>query len=676
MIETHLHDDILEIVIANPPVNALGATVRQGLTKAIADAQVDDGVKAIVIRGGGKLFSGGADITEFGQPQIDPWLPDVVDAIEASTKPVVAAIHGMALGGGLEVALGCHYRVATSKAKLGLPEVSLGILPGAGGTQRLPRLIGAEAALDMIVSGAPIPAAKAAQIGLVDKLVEEADLAAQAIDFARSVGSPRRTGNLAVSGDPALFERFTAANARKIKGLDAPKACIEAVRAAIELPLDEGQKKEQALFAELVAGEQSKALRHMFFAERAAARIDGLPKDIALRSIGRVGVIGAGTMGGGISMNFLSAGIPVTIVEMTQEALDRGTGVMRKNYEASAARGRLTAGQVETAMGLLTPALDFDALAECDLIIEAVYENMEVKKDIFVRLDAIAKAGAMLASNTSYLSIDEIASVTKRPQDVLGLHFFSPANIMKLVEVVRGAKTAPDALATGMNLARKIGKVPVVSGVCFGFIGNRMLEPRLRGAIDMLVEGATPEQVDRVSTAFGMPMGPLQMIDLAGVDIGWHRDPGRIESVRDALNAAGRWGQKTGAGFYDYDETRRPAPSPVAQAIIEEFRARAGIAPRDISDEEIVTRTLYVMVNEGAKILEEGIAQRASDIDVVWTQGYGWPRHTGGPMFWADRTGLNIVVDALTRFRDRLGSDFTLSPLLVARAADGRPLDR
>lgn len=676
MIETHLHDDILEIVIANPPVNALGAAVRQGLNNAVADAQTDHGVKAIVIRGGGKLFSGGADITEFGQPQTDPSLPDVVDAIEASAKPVVAAIHGMALGGGIEVALGCHYRIATPKAKLGLPEVSLGILPGAGGTQRLPRLIGAEAALEMIVSGAPILASKGAQIGLIDKLVEEAALAAEAIAFARSLGSPRRTGDLTVSADPASFERFAAANARKIKGLDAPKACIEAVKVATELPIDAGQKKEQALFAELVEGEQSKALRHMFFAERAAAKIDGLPKDIGLRAIGRVGVIGGGTMGGGISMNFLSAGIPVTIVEMAQEALDRGTALMRKNYEATAAKGRLTAEQVETAMGLLSPTLDFDALAECDLIIEAVYENMEVKKDIFARLDAIAKSGAMLASNTSYLSIDEIASATKRPQDVLGLHFFSPANIMKLVEVVRGAATAPEVLATGMDLARKIGKVPVVSGVCFGFIGNRMLEPRLSGAIDMLVEGATPEQIDRISTDFGMPMGPLQMIDLAGVDIGWHRDPNRIESVRDALNAAGRWGQKAKAGFYDYDEKRRAVPSPVAQAIIGEFRAKAGIAPRDISDEEIATRTLYVMVNEGAKILEEGIAQRASDIDVVWNQGYGWPRHTGGPMFWAECMGLDKLVDALTRYKDRLGADFALSPLLVASAAEGRLLGR
>ncbi|KEQ53670.1 3-hydroxyacyl-CoA dehydrogenase NAD-binding domain-containing protein [Sphingobium chlorophenolicum] len=676
MIDTQLHGDVLEIVMNNPPVNALGIGVRQGLAQAIAGAQADPAVKAIVIRGGGKLFSGGADITEFGKPFAEPGLPQVVDAIEASAKPVVAAIHGMALGGGLEVALGCHYRIATPETKLGLPEVSLGLLPGAGGTQRLPRLIGVEAALEMIVSGTPIPAAKGAELGLVDKLAAQDQLAAEAITFARTVDGPRRTGDLDAAAAADVFERFAENNKRKIGALDAPKACIEAIKAATELPLDQGQLKERALFTQLMNGDQSKALRHVFFAERAAAKVDGLPKDVARRPIAKVGVIGAGTMGGGISMNFLSAGIPVTIVEMAQEALDKGTGLIRKNYEATAAKGRLTTAQVEKAMGLLSPTLDFDALKECDLIIEAVYENMDVKKEIFARLDGIAKPGALLASNTSYLSIDEIASATGRPQDVLGLHFFSPANVMKLVEVVRGAKTAPDVLATGMDIGRRIGKVPVVSGVCYGFIGNRMLSPRLNGAIAMLVEGATAEQVDRVSVEFGMPMGPLQMIDLAGVDIGWHRDPNRIESVRDALNAAGRWGQKTGAGFYDYDERRRPAPSPAAQAIIDDFRAREGVSPRAISEEEIVTRTLYVMVNEGAHILEEGIAQRASDIDIVWNYGYGWPRHRGGPMFWADLIGLDRIVDALERYRDRLGPEFTLSPLLARCAKEGRPLER
>ena len=677
MVETNLHDDVLEIVIVNPPVNALGADVRRALAAALADAHTNDTVKAIVIRGDGNMFSGGADITEFDGAMAEPGLPALVDMVEACTKPVVAAIHGSALGGGLEISLGSHYRIAAPEAKLGLPEVLLGIVPGAGGTQRLPRIVGAEAALAMIVSGSPVSARKAEKMGLVDRLVSDAaSLPGEAIAYARTLDAPRRTGESLATAEPGLFERFLAENAGKKTFLEAQRGCVEAVQAATELPLDEGLAKEAALFSQLVSSEQSKALRHVFFAERKAAKIDGLPKDLRLRSINHVGVIGAGTMGGSISMNFLSAGIPVTIVETQQEALDRGTGIVRRNYEATAAKGRLTSEQVETAMGLLTPTLDFDALSECDLIIEAVYENMDLKKEIFARLDAMAKPGAILASNTSFLDIDEMAAATQRPQDVLGLHFFSPANIMKLVEVVRGAHTAPDVLATGMAVAQRIGKVPIVSGVCYGFIGNRMLNPRLDGAIDMLVEGATPEQVDRVSTEFGLPMGPLQMLDLAGVDIGWHRDPTRIESLRDALNAAGRWGQKAGAGFYDYDEKRRPTPSPATADIIDNFRARAGVAPRAISDEEIAVRTLYVMVNEGAKILEEDIAQRASDIDVVWNYGYGWPRHKGGPLFWADQMGLDKIVDALRRYADRLGPEFSLSPLLVRRAEQGAPLDK
>lgn len=677
MIETRLHDDVLEIVMTNPPVNALGNRVRKGLSDAIAEGQANGAVKAIVIRGSGTMFSAGADISEFSKPLAEPNLPEVIDSIEASGKPVVAAIHGSALGGGLEITLGCHYRIATPNAKLGLPEVLIGVLPGAGGTQRLPRLVGVEAALDMIVSGSPVAARKAIDLGLADRLAtDEASLTSEAIAYARTVGVPRRTRDIEVQPGSEIFEKFITDNARTIKNLEAPQACIEAVRASTELPFDEGRKKEQELFAQLVIGDQSKALRHVFFAERTAAKIEGLPKDIKLRPVTKVGVIGAGTMGGGISMNFLSAGIPVTIVETQQEALDRGVRVVRKNYEATAAKGRLTTEQVEKAMGLLTPTLDFDALADCDLVIEAVYENMDVKKEIFARLDIIAKPGAMLASNTSFLSIDEIASATQRPQDVLGLHFFSPANVMKLVEVVRGARTAPDALATGMDIARRIGKVPVVSGVCFGFIGNRMLLPRQNNADALLLEGATPEQVDRVHTAFGMPMGPFQMADLAGVDIGWHRDPTRIESLQDALCAEGRWGQKKQAGFYDYDERRRPTPSTVVGGIVDGFRAKAGITPRAISDEEIMVRTLYTMVNEGAKILEEGISQRASDIDVVWNYGYGWPRHKGGPMFWADQIGLKTIVEGLERYQAALGPDFTLSSLLRDRAASGDALDR
>lgn len=672
MIETHTHGDIREILMSNPPVNALGAAVRAGLVREIEAAERDPAITAIVIRGAGKLFSGGADITEFGHAPVEPMLPEVCNRIEACAKPVVAAVHGMALGGGFEIALGCHYRVAATGTRFGLPEVKLGLLPGAGGTQRVPRLAGVEAALALIVSGDPIPAEKAMALGLVDKIVPEVLLLDEAIAFARAATGVRRASELTAKADPEAFERFATENARKIKGLDAPQACIAAVRAATGQPFAEGLAKERALFAGLVVGEQSKALRHIFFAERAAAKIDGLPKDIQLQSIKRVGVIGAGTMGGGISMNFLSTGIPVTIVEMADAALTRGVGTVRKNYEATAAKGRMTPAQVEGAMGLLTATLDFEALSHCDLIIEAVYENMDVKKEIFTRLDKVAKAGAILASNTSYLNIDEIAAVTTRPQDVLGLHFFSPANVMRLVEVVRGAKTAPDVLATGMEIARRIKKVPVVAGVCYGFIGNRMLIPRQGQAIALLLEGATPEQVDRVHTALGMPMGPFQMADLAGVDIGWHRDPARIESIRDALCAQNRWGQKSGAGFYDYDDKRRSTPSPVTANIIEEFRAKAGIAPREISDEEIKVRTLYTMVNEAAMILEEDIAQRASDIDVVWAFGYGWPAWRGGPMFWADSVGLKAIVDGLELYRDRMGADFTPSKLLWDKAAAGQ----
>ncbi|MGI8931408.1 MAG: 3-hydroxyacyl-CoA dehydrogenase NAD-binding domain-containing protein, partial [Sphingomicrobium sp.] len=472
------------------------------------------------------------------------------------------------------------------------------------------------------------------------------------------------------------FADFRKANARKFRGFDAPEANIKAVEAAVAKPYAEGVLAERQLFMGLMSGVQSRAQQYFFFAERKASKIDGIPDDTKPRDIKRVGVIGAGTMGGGISMNFLSAGIPVTIVEMAQDALDRGTGVMRKNYEATAAKGRMTGEQVEAAMGALKPTLDFDALADCDLIIEAVFEQMEVKKEIFGRLDKIAQPGAILASNTSYLNIDDIAASTSRPQDVVGLHFFSPANIMKLLEVVRGAKTAPDVLVTAMALAKKIKKVAVVAGVCHGFIGNRMLMPRQVEATKLLLEGATPEQIDRVHVEFGMPMGPFQMADLAGVDIGWHRDPTRIENIRDALAAQGRWGQKKNAGFYDYDEKRRPSPSQVVEGIIEEFRNREGVTSRDISDEEIVERTLYSMVNEGAKILEEGMAQRASDIDVVWIYGYGWPVYRGGPMFWADTEGLQKIVDGLKNQESRMGDDFSFSKLLLDKAAAGEKFTR
>jgi 3-hydroxyacyl-CoA dehydrogenase len=678
---TRRHGDVLIVLSNNPPVNALSTPVRRGLVDAIADAEADDSIKAIVIACEGQTFFAGADIKEFGKPPQQPWLPMVVDTIENCSKPVIAAIHGTALGGGLEVALGCHYRVADKSAKLGTPEVKLGLLPGAGGTQRLPRVAGVRKALEMTATGNPIGAKQAFDCGLVDRMVE-GDLIPHAVGFAEEVRDIRplpksserqdRTADV----DAAIFDEFRKENAKRFRGFEAPLKNIEAVRIACEKPYSEGVMEERKLFMELMGGEQSAAQRYFFFAERKANKIEALPKNTEPRPIHKVGVIGAGTMGGGISMNFLSAGIPVTIIEMTQEALDRGTGVMRKNYETSAAKGKLSAEQVEKAMGYLQPTLDFAALADCDLIIEAVYENMDLKKEVFGRLDKIAKPGAILASNTSYLNIDEIAASISRPADVVGMHFFSPANIMKLLEVVRGAKTAPDVLLTAMQIGKRIRKVPVVAGVCRGFIGNRMLMPRQLEATKLLLEGASPEQVDRVHVEFGMPMGPFQMADLAGVDIGWHRDPNRIETIRDALCAIDRWGQKKGAGFYDYDEKRRPAPSPVVQQIIEDFANNQAVERREISDEEIVERTLYTMVNEGAKILEEGIAQRASDIDVVWVYGYGWPVYRGGPMFWADSVGLAKIVEGLKRQEERMKPEFSFSKLLLEKAEAGESFTR
>jgi 3-hydroxyacyl-CoA dehydrogenase len=681
-ISTRHHGDVLIIESNNPPVNALSAAVRQGLVDAIEQAESDDKVKAVVIACEGQTFFAGADITEFGKPPVMPWLPQVVDRIEACTKPVVAAIHGTALGGGLEVALGCHYRVAVPSAKLGTPEVKLGLLPGAGGTQRLPRVAGVGHALEMCATGNPVGAKEAYEAGLIDRIVE-GELLPHAVAFAEEVRdirplpkSSEREDRLATV-DPAIFDEFRKANSRRFKGFDAPEANIRAVKAATEKPFGEGVLEERRLFLELMSGQQSKAQQYFFFAERKAAKIDDIPEDTRPRDIRKVGVIGAGTMGGGISMNFLTAGLPVTIVEMGQEALDRGTGVIRKNYEASAAKGKLTGDQVDKAMGLLSPTLDFEALAECDLIIEAVYENMDVKKQVFGRLDTIAKPGAILASNTSYLDVNQIAASTSRPADVLGMHFFSPANLMQLLEVVRGSKTAPDVLLTAMQIGKRIKKVPVVAGVCHGFIGNRILMPRQVEATKLLLEGATPEQVDKVHVDFGMPMGPFQMADLAGVDIGWHRDPNRIETLRDALCAIERWGQKKGAGFYDYDEKRRPAPSPVVQEIIEKFAAEKQVQRRNITDEEIVQRTIYPMVNEGAKILEEGMAQRASDIDVVWVYGYGWPVYKGGPMYWADNIeGLTKIVAGLKQQEERMKPDFSFSKLLLEKAEAGGKFTR
>ena len=649
---TEQYGDVLVVISDHPPVNALSGSVRQGVRAAIEAANEDGSVAAIVIRCEGRTFFAGADITEFGKPMLPPELPELVNIVEASDKPIVAAIHGTALGGGCEIAMASHYRVAVPTARFGMPEVKLGILPGAGGTQRLPRLVGVPLALEMTAKGEQISAQEALAAGLIDRIVGLDTLATDAVAFAREITSVRpipRASEKVAGADPDAVERFRHDNAKRFRGLDAPAANIACIVKATEVPYAEGIRYELQECLKLMKGIQSASQRHLFFAERQAAKIDDVPADTKLRPINKVGVIGAGTMGGGIAMNFLSAGIPVVIVEMQQEALDRGAGVIRKNYEATAAKGRMKPEQVEAAMGALTPTLDFAALAECDLVIEAVYETMDVKKDIFTKLDALCKPGAILASNTSYLNIDEIAACTKRPEDVVGMHFFSPANVMKLLEVVRGEKTALDVLATVMALAKKIKKVAVVAGVTHGFIGNRMLMPRQVEAMKLLMEGATPEQIDKVHVAFGMPMGPFQMSDLAGVDIGWHRDPNRIESIRDALAAEGRWGQKTQKGFYDYDEKRQPTPSPRVAEIIEDFRSKSNMKKREITDQEIVEKTLYPMVNEGALILEEGKAQRASDIDVVWIYGYGWPVYRGGPMFWAQSEGYDKVVGGLEK---------------------------
>jgi 3-hydroxyacyl-CoA dehydrogenase len=655
VIRTEKHDDVLVIVADNPPVNALGAKVRQGLVDGIEQALGDDTVKAVVIRCDGRTFFAGADITEFGKAPVGPNLGEALDKMEASDKPVVAAIHGTALGGGCEVALACHYRVVVPSARLGLPEVKLGLIPGAAGTQRLPRVVGVANALPMVVKGDPISATKALEIGLIDRIVSAQTLAAEAIAFAREqIGKPvpRSSAGTAQQDavrDPSIFDTFRQQNARGLRGFEAPEAAIQAVKASTEGSYADGVKRERELFVKLMSGTQSAAMRHYFFAERAANKIDNVDAATPLIPVNKVGVIGAGTMGGGIAMNFLSAGIPVTIVEMQQDALDRGTGVMRRNYENSAKRGRMTGEQVEAAMVILQPTMNYGDLADCDLVIEAVFESMDLKKEVFAKLDGIVKQGAILASNTSYLDIDEIASATRRPEFVVGLHFFSPANVMKLLEMVRGAKTSDAVLLTCMALAKKIGKIAVVAGNCPGFIGNRMLTPRQQQAQALIMEGANYWDVDDVLVDFGFPMGPFQMGDLAGNDVGWHRDPSRVETVREALCAAGRFGQKAGKGWYDYDEARNRTPSDETRAIIADFASKAGKPQRSFTKDEIRERLLYPMVNEGAKILAEGKAQRASDIDVVWINGYGWPLFTGGPMFWADTVGLDTVVAGLER---------------------------
>ena len=680
------------IEINSPPVNALSQTVRQGIIKQLHIAIDDKTVEAVVLICAGRTFIAGADIREFGLPPMTPHLPEVVATLEASPKMVVAAIHGTALGGGFEIALGCHYRVARCDARVGFPEVKLGLLPGAGGTQRLPRLIGLQAALSMVMSGDMLGAQKAAGLGAVDHLVE-GDLLKETITFVEKLldrGAPlRRLCDRQI--DPGsvpenYYDEFRAANARRLRGYFAPERIISALRAAVEMPFEKGMNRERELFTECMRSTESIALRHVFFAERQASRVAGLAKDTPLRSIKSVALIGAGTMGGGIAMNFASKGIPVHIVDVDAAAIERGMAVVRGNYMRGVKKGRMSEAQFDSLMQLFIPTTDYADLAGVDLVIEAVYENMAVKKEIFKRLDQVCKPGAILASNTSYLDLDEIAQVTSRPQDVVGMHFFSPANIMRLLEVVRGAATAQDVMATVMKLARQIGKVGVVSGVCHGFIGNRMLEGYIREAGLLLLEGAKPEQIDRVLYEFGMPMGPIAMGDLAGIDIGARvreerRRNGtfpadeRFGLVADKLVAMGRYGQKTGAGVYRYETgSRTPHPDPEVQTLIQSEAARLGISQRRISDQEVLTRCIYPLINEGARILEEGIAQRAGDIDVVWINGYGFPAYRGGPMHYADSVGLKKIYDGVCSYRDTLGNEFGYwepAPLLERLASAG-----
>ncbi|HCE41017.1 3-hydroxyacyl-CoA dehydrogenase NAD-binding domain-containing protein [Alloalcanivorax profundimaris] len=684
LVSYRLEGDIGVISVNYPPVNALGQGVREGLVACLRQGLDDDQAKALVVIGEGRTFPAGADIREFGKPPQGPALPDVVAEYEASDKLVVAAIHGTALGGGLEVALGCDYRVALDSAKVGLPEVKLGILPGAGGTQRLPRLIGAQKALEVIVAGNPVKAKDALELGIVDELIG-GDLLEGALAFARKLAADnaplRRIRDLqAKKEDPDLFSNFEKSIARKQRGFKAPFHCIKAVQAAVELPFDEGMKRERELFAELLVSPESRAQRHVFFAEREVAKVPGLPKDTPKRDINQVAVIGAGTMGGGIAMNFANAGIPVKILEVKEDALEKGIAVIRKNYENTAKKGRITAQQVEDRMALIQPTLSYDDLSDVDLVIEAVFENMDVKKAVFSELDRVCKPGAILATNTSTLDVNRIAEFTQRPEDVMGMHFFSPANVMKLLENVRGEKTADDVVATVMDLSRRIGKVGVLVGVCHGFVGNRMLHKRQAEAIQLVNEGASPAQVDKVLFDLGFPMGPFAMSDLAGMDVGYRireelrkEDPDNAppRNWTDELVEQGRLGQKTQAGVFDYKEgDRTPVPSSEVDALIAKFREEQGIQAREVSDQEILERCMYVMVNEGAKILEEGIAARPLDVDVIWIYGYGFPVYRGGVLFWADSVGVKTIYDKVSQFHKETGNDVWKPAALLEKLAN------
>ena len=685
------HDDVALITMDNPPVNGLGHALRTGIVEGLRRAQEDDAIKAIVITGAGKAFSGGADIREFNTPKAmaEPTLHTVIRAIEGSSKPVIAAIHDVAMGGGLELALGCHFRISSTGALIALPEVKLGILPGAGGTQRLPRVVPLEMATNMIVSGTPVKSEKFKGTKLFDEIVE-GDVVEPAIAFARKTvsegkGLPKVRDLKIAAEDAEAFLQYSLNTVRTVaKNFPAPARCVEALQAAIKLPFEQGLAAERSLFLQLVQTPESRALRHAFFGERAASKIPDVPSDTPVRNIESAAVIGAGTMGGGIAMNFVNAGIPVKLLEMKQEALDRGLATVRKNYENSAKKGRMSTDDVEKRMGLITPTLSYDDIGQADIVVEAVFEDMAVKEQVFKKLDEVMKPGAILATNTSTLDVNKIAAFTSRPQDVVGLHFFSPANVMKLLEIVRGEKTAKDVLATVLKLSKKIRKTGVVSGVCDGFIGNRMIEQYSRQAGYMVEEGASPQQVDRAIEKFGFAMGPFRMSDLAGNDVGWYIRKRRYEErpdmkypkIADKICELGRFGQKTGAGFYRYEPGKRVAiPDPVVDKLVEEHRKEQGITPRKLSDDEIVHRLVFALVNEGAKILEEGIAMRASDIDMIYLTGYGFPLWRGGPMLYADMYGLFNVVGRMKDFAANPHGDPSFwkpAPLLAKLADEGK----
>ena len=684
-----LRGEVAVVKLNNPPVNGLSHSLRSQIVAAVDEANADTKVKAIVLIGSEQAFSGGADIREFNTPKAfaEPNLHTTLGAVEGSDKPVIAAISGACMGGGLELALACHYRVAAADASIALPEVKLGILPGAGGTQRLPRVVGVETALNMIVSGEPVPAKKLEGTALFDQIAQ-GSLIEAALELAAKIADKRplkkvRDIKIDYPNAEAFFQFARNTVGAMTKNYPAPKKCIDAVAAAVSKPFDEGLRIETGFFNELLNTTESKALRHAFFGERAASKIGDVPDTIKPRPIAKVGVIGAGLMGGGIAMNFLNAGIPVVLLELKQEALDKGIGQIKKNYEGSLKKGKLSQEQLDTRMNLITPALGYDAFKDVDLVIEAVFEDIGVKEKVFKQLDEVCKPGAILASNTSTLDMNAIANFTKRPGDVVGLHFFSPANIMKLLEVVRGAKTDKDVLATVMQLAKKIKKTAVVSGVCDGFIGNRMLELYMRQTQHLVEEGASPWQVDTALEKWGMAMGPFRMIDMAGGDIGFairkrryqeQPDLNKYAKLPDVLCELGRFGQKTGAGWYKYEAGKRDAiPDPVVDKLIESYRDEQGIKPRKISDEEIVQRCILAMSNEGAKILEEGIAQRASDIDMVYLTGYGFPVFRGGPMFFADTLGLYSVVRLMKQFEKQTGDKYWKpAPLLEKLAAEGK----